>query len=181
MEILKNSKSFAITNCGCRTKYKNCDNPIETCFYLDDAADKLVRREKARYISLEEATKKLTLANQHGLIHLTIYHPKHKIKALCSCCECCCHDLQIMRNFKRPDYISHSDYIAELDKSSCINCGLCVQRCIFNALSTEETIVTYNSIKCYECGLCTTTCPTNSITLKHRTPNEIKKMIEQKP
>lgn len=167
LEILRNSETIALTDCDCRLRYKNCDKPLDVCLLLDNVANIMVQKKKARYIDLDEAMGKIELANKHGLVHLTLYHPKHNISALCSCCECCCHDIQIMKKFERPDYIAHSDYIAEIDKSSCINCGLCKERCIFDAYEKGD-IITYNSKKCYGCGVCLTTCPTQSITLKLR-------------
>ena len=168
LEILENSRSFALKDCGCRTKYKKCDKPVEICLVLDDTAEKFVQKKEARYIDLDEAVEKIELANKHGLVHLALYTPEQRIHALCSCCECCCHDMQIMTQYERPDYITHSDYIVEVDKSSCINCGLCKERCAFGAYKKND-IITYNPKKCYGCGLCLTTCPTNSIILKPRT------------
>ncbi len=167
IEILRNSRSVALQNCDCRTKNKKCDNPIDVCFLINDTADKNVQNGKARYIKMDEAIEKLKLANEYGLVHLTIYNPDQHIFALCSCCECCCHDLQIMKKYSRTDFIAHSDYIAEMNTSSCKNCGKCIERCRFGAYEKNDIIV-YNSKRCYGCGLCVTSCPTNSIILKLR-------------
>jgi uncharacterized Fe-S center protein len=164
IEILRNARSFALQDCSCRTKYKRCDKPIEVCFLLNDAADKAVNRGEARYILLNEAIQKLKIANESGLIHLTIYNPEQHIFALCSCCDCCCHDLQIMKVYKRPDFIAHSDYIVDVDTAKCINCGKCVNRCVFGA-QVKNNSIEYHRDYCYGCGLCLTTCPTSAISL----------------
>ncbi len=57
----------------------------------------MVEQGAARRVDLKEATEVLKLANQHGLIHLTIYNPEQHVYALCSCCECCCHDIEFMK------------------------------------------------------------------------------------
>ncbi len=87
LEIIRNARSFALAPCGCRPRYKRCDNPVEVCLYLNDVADTMVKDGKARRVSLDEANERLKLANEHGLVHLTFYKPDQFIYALCSCCE----------------------------------------------------------------------------------------------
>jgi hypothetical protein len=72
LEILRNSRSYALANCLCRTKHKRCDNLLEVCFYTNDVADKKVEQGAARRVDLQEATEVLKLANNHGLIHRDI-------------------------------------------------------------------------------------------------------------
>lgn len=168
IEILRNSRTFALVSCDCRTRYNRCDNPREVCILINDVADKEVARGRGCYIDLEEAKNRLKLAHEHGLVHLTIYNPEQHIFALCSCCECCCHDLQFLKKYHRPDLIAHADYIAEVDASTCIHCGTCVKRCVFGAQEINEKLVVFHQDKCYGCGLCTTTCPTGAIRMKLR-------------
>lgn len=47
-------------------------------------------------IGLEEAAAVLKQADANGLVHLSLYRPKHSLYALCSCCPCYCHDLQLL-------------------------------------------------------------------------------------
>lgn len=168
LEILRNARSFALADCACRTRYKRCDNPLEVCLYTNDVADTMVAEGKARRVSLDEAKERLKLANEHGLVHLTFYKPDQFVYAVCSCCECCCHDIQFMKKYQRPDLIAHADYIAEVDAEACIQCGACVKRCMFGAQESDGNRVTFHQDKCYGCGLCVTTCPTNALTMKLR-------------
>ncbi len=163
LEILRNARSYALANCLCRTKYGRCDNPREVCFYINDVADQKVEQGVARRVSLEEATERLKLANQHGLVHLTIYNPEQHVFAVCSCCECCCHDIQFMKKYGRPDLIAHADYVAEVDTDACTQCGACVDRCVFGAREYDDGSVVFHQDKCYGCGLCVTTCPSGAI------------------
>jgi Pyruvate/2-oxoacid:ferredoxin oxidoreductase delta subunit len=171
LEILRNSRSFALADCMCRSKHKRCDKPLEVCFYTNDVADKKVAEGSARHVDLNEAAERLRLANEHGLVHLTIYNPDQHVYALCSCCACCCHDIEFMKKLGRPDLVAHADYIAEVDAGTCSNCGVCSQRCIFDALEMQDGSVTYHREKCYGCGVCVTTCPTGSISMALRQPN----------
>lgn len=168
VEILRNSRSFALADCTCRAKHKRCDNPLETCFYTNDVADKKVAQGAARRVTLHEAEETLKLANAHGLIHLTIYNPEQHVYALCSCCECCCHDIEFMKKLGRPDLVAHADYIAVVDTEACVQCGECAQRCVFGALSGEPGAVVFHQDRCYGCGLCVSTCGSDAIRMALR-------------
>ncbi len=159
LKFLRNARSFALTECSCRKREKRCDNPLEVCFLLNDVADKFIATGKGRAVTLDEAKDKLRLANERGLVHLTIYNPEQHVYAVCSCCECCCHDMRFMKAYKRPDLVAHSDYIAVTDLYACVHCGDCVDRCVFDARSLRDGELAYDPNRCYGCGLCVTVCP----------------------
>jgi len=168
LEILRAAYTIALTDCECRTHYKRCDNPLEVCFFLDDVAVKNMEKGRGRRISLEEAKDVLRNANEKGLVHLSFYMPGNKIYAFCSCCYCCCHDLQMMRLYDRTDLIACSSYIAETDMAACTGCGECIDRCLFNARVRQEDEIHYNPELCYGCGLCITVCPEEATELKQK-------------
>ena len=124
----------------------------------------------ARYVSLSEAIDILKKANVSGLIHLALYMPDHEIFALCSCCSCCCHELQIVKLTKRKELMIHSEYIAATDFGACTHCGECVDRCIFEARIFHDKKMEYNSKACLGCGLCVTVCPADATTMILRKP-----------
>ncbi len=168
MEILRNAKSMAVQNCECRSHYKRCGKPLEVCFLLNDIGDKLVSKGEARPVGIEEAAEILRAANENGLVHLSLYMPDHKIYALCSCCPCCCHDLQIIRQFQRKELMVRSEYAAVTDRESCIHCGECVDRCIFGARAYRNEQMVYHPGACVGCGLCVTICPVDATTMALR-------------
>ncbi len=165
MEILRGAESVAVQNCECRTHYQRCDHPLEVCFLLNRTGDQYVAKGEARHVSLTEAAEILKKANQSGLVHLSLYMPDHEVFAICSCCSCCCHDLQITRLLGRKELMVRSEYVAFTDLELCINCGDCVERCPFDARAYQGEQLTYHPAKCMGCGLCVTVCPVEATTM----------------
>lgn len=168
VEILRNARSFAVTKCVCRSHYQRCDHPLEVCLLINDAADRYVAEDRGRRLSLEEATEKLCQANERGLVHLTMYNPDQYVYAVCSCCSCCCHDIQFLRWHGRSDLIAYSEYVASTDMEACTHCGVCVERCVFDARTWQDGLMTYGADACYGCGLCVTVCPEDAIGMERR-------------
>jgi ferredoxin len=168
LEILRKARTVALTNCACRTHYRRCDKPVEVCLTLNETGEKEIAQGLARPITLSEAAKVLRKANENGLVHLTLYMPDHEVFALCNCCACCCHDLQILKQYGRRDLTVRSEYLAVTDEEACIHCGQCVARCVFEARKHENDQMIFDPDACFGCGLCVTTCSANAIKMKPR-------------
>ena len=162
VELLKEARIIGLAKCGCRVAFRNCDNPIDTCLLLDEEAEYLISRGHAKRIPIEEAKKILKIANEAGLVHLTLYLPGQKIYAICSCCPCCCHDLQALLKYRKTFFTAKSDYVATCNMDICIGCGTCIERCIFGAREMQNGKAVVKEDNCYGCGLCVTTCPTEA-------------------
>lgn len=163
--FLKQANLIALSSCICRQRHKNCDKPLEVCFILNKAGEKWIEKGLAREISFERGQKILKQTNERGLVHMTIYQPDHEIFALCSCCSCCCHDLQLVLKYDKSYITTKSDYVADDKTDLCIGCGTCVDRCPFSARALEDTLA-FNPESCYGCGLCVTTCPEGAISMR---------------
>ena len=121
-----------------------------------------------RTYGLEEAAAVLKQADENGLVHLSLYRPNHSLYALCSCCPCCCHDLQLLLRYRQSRLVARADYTAATDIARCTNCGECVDCCPFGAREIVEGALHYQPERCYGCGLCVSACPTEAIELKLR-------------
>ena len=168
LELLRNARSFALTDCDCRSHYQRCDNPVETCFLINDAGDRRVAEGTGRRVSLEEAERVLRQADECGLVHLTVYNADQYVYAICSCCSCCCHDLQFLLKHGRVDLVVRSEYVSDTDRLACFHCGDCIERCVFGARVWDDVEMRYDADACYGCGLCVTICPAQATVMKRR-------------
>lgn len=159
LEILRGAHSVAVWPCVCRSHYQRCDKPVEVCIVLNKPADALVAKGMARRIPLEEAADVLRKADAHGLVHLGLFMPDHGLSAICSCCSCCCHELQILQKLGRRDRLARSEYVAVTAMEECAHCGICVDRCAFEARVMKDGRMAYRLEACMGCGLCVTVCP----------------------
>jgi MinD superfamily P-loop ATPase len=55
--------------------------------------------------------------------------------------------------------------LAVIDKTKCVECGLCREKCRFDAITEDFTV---DPISCEGCGVCTIICPVNAIKLIER-------------
>lgn len=165
VELLKSEEVIALADCVCRTHYNNCDNPRNVCLLLERYGEKAIAAGHAKRITHQEAERVLEIADKHGLVHLSLYRPDHRLYALCSCCPCCCHDLRLLLEHGQEHLVVHSDYIAAVDENLCTHCGICVQRCAFGARLEEKDRIALAPQACFGCGLCAAACPEGAITM----------------
>jgi MinD superfamily P-loop ATPase len=87
-------------------------------------------------------------------------------KAVVADCDVDAPDLHMLLH---PEIIETQEFkgskLAVIDEAKCIKCGLCREKCKFNAVTENFTI---DSFSCEGCGVCTIVCPTNAITLTER-------------
>jgi len=169
-ELLRNSRLFAVAPCTCRSYYQRCDNPVETCLVTNDAAEAFLAEGRARRITLEEAEKVLEEAARHGLIHMAAYNATQHVFAVCSCCQCCCYHLQLLKHTAGSgwQWILHSDYVARHIPEKCDGCASCAERCLFGAIERTEDGIVFHSERCYGCGHCVAACPHGAFSLQLR-------------
>lgn len=162
-EILNHARTIALLPCSCRLTFQRCTKTVETCLNLDAAAEEALSRGVGRGISKSEAEEILAVANREGLVHLAIHAPGKPRYALCSCCPCCCHDLQALLRYGRTEWIRRANYVAITDQDQCISCGECANRCYFGVRTISQGKLVLDETKCYGCGLCITSCPIGAI------------------
>ena len=166
-DILRGAEKIVLQDCGCKAEYRNCASPTRVCLSLDRSADQALEFEEynPQEVSLGEAAEALEMSHREGLIHMT-YTMKgdDRPTVICSCC----HTLGGLLRFGISTQVLTSSYVAEDNTANCINCGFCVDRCVFTARSMTDGEMLYDVSNCFGCGLCVSTCPTDAIELVPR-------------
>ena len=164
--ILKAASSIALGDCVCRKEHGNCDNPVHVCIGLNRPIEE-IRKENESFhtATLDEALEALKLSHEAGLVHLAFRNKNGEINEFCSCCDCCCWFLDKLKQFDYHDGVVESSHIAKHLPDQCVACGLCVQKCPFDAWTVGEDggKPTLNTNKCFGCGVCVTACPSQAI------------------
>ena len=168
-KLLKSAHIISLGNCGCRTRIKKCDAPLDVCMCMDKKAEDMIRSGDARAVSVREALNVLKRSHEAGLVHMAFTN-RGDVKpwVICSCCSCCCHALASIVRFNIPEAVTESERVAFQDTEKCNDCGICVERCQFRARRIVDGKLVFDRAKCFGCGLCVTACPTEAIFLAER-------------
>jgi MinD superfamily P-loop ATPase len=87
-------------------------------------------------------------------------------KAVVADCDVDAPDLHMLLH---PEIIETKEFrgskIAVIDETKCVKCGICKEKCRFDAI-TQNFIV--DPFSCEGCGVCTLVCPVNAVTLTER-------------
>ena len=178
--IIDQYNDFAVVPCPCRHRaeiagIRKCKDkyPLHNCILLGPYALAVLQIEDpvVRAISKEEAKKLAREASEIGLVHTTDNITKN-CRTLCSCCECCCQVIGGLTRLDNPRAVGKANYIAIVDKDTCVGCGTCIERCKFGAITVNE-VSKINTDKCMGCGLCAVTCPEDAIAMKRFEREEI--------
>ena len=175
-EIIRAQKRFLVAPCICRREQAmvglGCQRPEESCLVFGLAADYYLHLGVGRSIDRSETLDILCRGEEQALV-LQPGNTRAPLN-ICLCCGCCCGVLRNVKQQPRPADLTGSGYLARLDRSACLGCGLCLQRCQMDALSLDGPSAVLNPDRCIGCGLCVSTCPAKALTLvpkpDHRRP-----------
>lgn len=175
-EIVDGTKDkIVITDCICKNGKDLVGNPCkvtdrrEVCMGFRDYADTYTRHGWGRMISKEEAMDILDQNEKDGLVLIaaSMQEPQY----VCSCCDCCCGIIEMVKIMPHPVDFVASNFYAELNPELCKGCKTCVKRCQMQAIQFDEKSQKAESIniqRCIGCGLCASSCKTGSINLKKK-------------
>ncbi len=175
--MLDAATDIVVQPCDCRRLAQNCDRPVEVCIWLDDGARDALARGHGRQLTREEAKELVRWADKKGLMHTadSDWHNRG-LHAICNCCGCDCYPFRAARELGSEHLWPQRRYVAAYDPAACSVCGLCVQRCHFEAFFHDGTtaevkgksklVVHYDSGRCWGCGLCANACPAAAIVME---------------
>ena len=183
--ILALATHIIVQPCDCRRLGQNCDRPVETCIWLDDAALEALERGYGRRLSVEEAVSLVRRADRAGLMHTGDASAllgteggqrTPELHAICNCCACDCYPFLAAQELGSKGVWPHNRYAARYNSERCNLCGACVKRCHFGAFYHDGTGVAsegeikpkvfYDPDRCWGCGLCANTCPSEAIVME---------------
>jgi len=71
-----------------------------------------------------------------------------------------------------PDFAHREDFfsgqLAVIDKQACTLCGLCLEKCRYDAIETKEGEYFVKALDCEGCGYCARICPVEAIRMEER-------------
>jgi len=180
-ELIAEADKFSIGLCSCRHEKlhlgeKNCSVPLEKCSQFGYAADFMIRNKLAREVSRSEMAENFAQSREMGLV-LGVDNVRKNAKFVCHCCKCCCGPLLGISRYGYPNSIVTSNFIAEVNKDSCIGCGKCAKACPIEAIAMvaaenqefkKKQEVRIDTSICIGCGVCALKCPNKSCVLAKR-------------
>lgn len=187
-EILKAQDIIAVVPCSCRYRTtavgEQCAHTEEAktwhCLQFGRGAEYVINRGSGRKLSLEEALLLCDDVEEDGLIHRWANNANMTgINTSCQCCRDCCEEYAAMDQGGVPvsqwwEKSRYEAYLASPD--DCNGCGLCVDRCQFDAVEMVETDdglkAAIEAEKCFGCGACVVGCSMEALKMKVVRPPE---------
>lgn len=87
-------------------------------------------------------------------------------KAVIADCDVDAPDLHMLLH---PEILETREFrgskIAVIDETKCVKCGVCREKCRFDAITQNFTV---DPFSCEGCGVCTIVCPVNAVTLTEK-------------
>jgi len=171
-EILEIAENMRFFECICEKMTHGSGKNI--CLMLGPKSDRMNRigKQKSEIVSKDDVINKLRELNDRGMIHSLWTYGVPFIGAICTCDDKSC--LGILPHKKLRDYgvnqlMSKSEYLYSINEKRCSGCGLCSERCMFDAIEFNEQgkarIIREN---CVGCGSCVLVCNRNAISRDER-------------
>ncbi len=91
-----------------------------------------------------------------------------KVRLVVADCDVDTPNLGLMLGLSRNDYSWSNVFESKrviVDESKCNGCGACINSCVFNALSINDSKLVIDSLACDGCGSCIHACPFNALSL----------------
>ena len=171
-EMVKRAKIARLQPCSCKAFFlPENDIPRDSCMgfeYIEDLDDLAEEGYHGDFQMREHVLSKLRECEEKGLVHqfMTVSKPTGKKGYVLCNCEKSCIPVYIHTNYGIP-MVRGCGLVVEITEAErCSGCGICVNRCHFNASVLIDGKAAMPRDKCLGCGLCIKTCPEKIRALK---------------
>ncbi|HCC69907.1 MAG TPA: (4Fe-4S)-binding protein [Bacteroidales bacterium] len=90
-------------------------------------------------------------------------------EAIIADCDVDAADMHLLMS---PDFAHNEDFysgqMASIDNEVCTSCGLCLEKCRFDAIETDGERYQVKELDCEGCGYCERICPVGAISMKEQ-------------
>lgn len=167
--ILRNPERIVLLDCPCRSGMKNPCTPIDVCILIGDPFGSFMLEhhpDKTREITADEAIRVLKAENARGHVAHAFFKDVMlgRFYVFCNCCSCCCGAMKA--HAKGVSMLCSSGYLAEVDRESCVKCGVCAEKCQFKAIGFDKDSAVIREDRCMGCGVCVNACAKDALTLR---------------
>lgn len=174
--IIEQAQSWGVQDCICRIQTalvgKPCNHPVDVCMVFSSEPDAFAGSTEMKALTKEEAYGVLRRSDEAGLVHCVSNNSKGNWY-ICNCCTCSCGILRGMAELGIANVVASSSFVNTVNNDLCTCCGLCVDLCLFGALSVDG-VASVNQTKCVGCGVCVNSCGDKALILVRRPEEEIK-------
>jgi ferredoxin len=173
LAMLRAHERFGVLNvCQCRQSRHltghRCRQaaPVDGCLIFGTFATSSVEQGKGRVVSRDEICEIIERRREQRLVFLAGNVAPTSPNVICTCCECCCHALQLVNEWGGQRWLAPPRFLLAMDESRCDHCGLCRPVCGTRAHQVERRVHTFHPELCIGCGNCVDACPRAALMLE---------------
>jgi len=171
-EMIDRHTSYAVLNvCQCRQSHHfvghECrrSSPEDGCLVFGVFAERAAKAGNGRAVGRSEMRDIVADRQEKQLVFLTGNVSPVSPNAVCTCCDCCCHFVDMINDQRGGMALAPPHFIARVDEGLCIQCGLCASACNVRAHTFEDKTHGYRVESCIGCGLCVEPCKPGAISM----------------
>lgn len=166
-------EQFGVLNvCQCRHSRRmtghRCKRaePEDGCLIFGSFATSSIDQGRGRRISRDEMCDVIERRREQRLVFLTGNVSPESPNVICTCCECCCHMLELVNEWEGQRWLAPPRFRLAVDEPRCDHCALCRPACATRAHRVERKVHTFHAELCIGCGNCVGACPQGALRLE---------------